>query len=483
MFPSHKVPVIEDTQRSSSGTVGVGTILLEARLSFIVPNESRSAKNISTARAAMIEHSAWRQKAASRQDRQFSAQRARRRQRHDDAVAAGLPLPDERVLERVYAPFDPDSDGVVSSDEEPEPAKPVFAEHAKVEKHTLDLLQSFFYNHPFEALQLLAGTLSPYGQHRAMESYLTEGSVQCFSPAGLTNVQPSRAFASVRALCQQKRAFVKPEAPDASLWAKLVRQPPRVLKTVWSFASLKKMPLSACSLAALEEEEADKAAAGKEGGGGGVSGGSGGSGGGDGNARHATPSTALQGASLEPAVAGAGAAASQLDTPEKVKDSPFVAFLKALILDAEKNKAIASFKSNKKLTQEWKKGGGSGAAADSEPNHLDPSQLSFTFDSAPLMVDPHRSLSGGGVSAVLTVRLAAGAFSVGQRRDKKLASLKQRDLQRRKRHQTAGYTTLDTWHDRGKSPIVELLGQVFPERWGVDEDSPVVRMCLKKRDI
>jgi len=132
--------------------------------------------------------------------------------------------------------------------------------------------------------------------------------------------------------------------------------------------------------------------------------------------------------------------------------------------------------------------GGGGSAeptteSESEPNHLDPSQLSFSFDSAPLMVDPHRSSSGGCVWAVLTVRLAAGAFSVGQRRDKKLAASKQRDMRWSKRHQPALHTTSDEWHDRRRNPVVELLGLAFPERWGVDEESPLVRMRLTRRDF
>jgi hypothetical protein len=527
----HQILVIEDAASTVvQSEVGVGTVLLEARISFDVPTKKRTLENSQAAKQYSTALAEWSDRKYSRQSKKRHAAYQRRRTRREEAIERGDPVP-EGGWPSIYDGADSEE----SDDEEelgPEPKKPELTRCA-MDHHTLGEIQNAFVADPFEALNALAGNSHYSYPMPDIYNLVVQGSVQCSNPAGLTDTTTARAFASVRSLCHQKRAAVNMEAPDASLWTELVRQPPRVLRIVWSFASLKKMPLSAYSLAALEEEMEVKGSS----------------------------------------VGTVGEIKSSVETV-KNEDSSFVVFTKALLEDSKKSRNIAAFKEEQKYYQERKArniqaltartvrrferqktkcenrgvpfvpkvrskiarealaqvmngssaatkksvtdgkkadnddndGGddegadetdnesdedGDGAEeeeeekAEKEPNHLDPSQLSFDFAASPLTEDPRT----GFVQVTLTVRLAAGAFSAGRRKDKALALLKQKDLRdlTRKgfmhsvknscdtwRPRFNSDKTKDHWQDRSPNPIAKLLGKAFPERWGVDEESPVV---------
>jgi hypothetical protein len=296
-----------------------------------------------------------------------------------------------------------------------------------------------------------------------------------------------------------------------------VRQPTRVLRVIWSFASLKKVPLSAYSLAALEE---------------------------------ANNSSSVTSPRIPSVVEGV----------EKKEEDCFVLFANALIQDARKSRSIIEFKENKKRSAEFaarvrerrrekaakkmekmlrwnernrfipkelyssalldggkaRKGSGafgkgtdesgseseedeeegdetSAGGDDKDVDQMDHSQLSFDFNSRDVVVDERT----GHLLVTLTVRLASGAFHVGRASDKKLSTQKQRDVRELARSGTivqrkpkfsvamSGYSRLDMarlcnsktsdcWQQRECDPILQILGVAFPQRWGCDESSPVV---------
>jgi hypothetical protein len=119
-------------------------------------------------------------------------------------------------------------------------------------------------------------------------------------------------------------------------------------------------------------------------------------------------------------------------------------------------------------------GSGGGLGSEKEPNDLDPSQLSFDFAAALLTEDPHT----GFIHATLTVRLVAGAFTASSRKDRIRAQKKKEDLRDWARPSywrgKKGDKTEDDLQERSPNPICVLLSKAFPERWGVDELSPVV---------
>jgi hypothetical protein len=327
-------------------------------------------------------------------------------------------------------------------------------------------IENAFVLNPYEALQALAGTAIDretteklYYNVPEVAKFVVPNSVRCISPAGLADTTAAREFASVRALCQKKRATVNPEAPDSALWGELVRQPTRVLRIVWSFASLRKVPLSAYSLAALEEEND------------------------------------IMGAT------GAQTLPDSSEATKKDEDCPFVAFSKALLEDSKKSREILAIKKKKeanrkaraKKKQEKKggdggsggrQGGGGGLEIEREPTiRLDPSELSFDFSAVPLAEDPHT----GYVHAILTVRLAPGAFAVSHCKDRIRVLEKQKDLREWTSPAVAWWKqaknkTEDIWQERSQNLISMVLSKAFPERWGVDDSSPVVSVKKSYED-
>lgn len=227
----------------------MGTVLLEASITFDVPIQERTTKNLQALGQYSTATTLWKH----RQDlirtdvyRRLVTSQREAENRGDPEPAGGWPS-SSSIWTRVLS-----GELLKERDREPQPERPNLTRSA-IDPHVLKTIQEVFTASPVESLNALSGTGHSTGG-KLPAKYLVPGSVQCFSSCGLADITAAQAFSSLRALCRQKRASVDLDAPDASLWEELVRQPTRVLRIVWSFASHKKLPVSAYSLAELQEE-------------------------------------------------------------------------------------------------------------------------------------------------------------------------------------------------------------------------------------
>jgi hypothetical protein len=170
--------VVEDGPVVVGDEVEVGTVLLEARICFDVPNNQRTT-------------------ISSQAFERYTDKKSRWRQAKKEAALS-------KLSRRQGASGGADSEDTSGEECGPKPKRPAPVARCSIDKRMFQEIHKAFTLNPYEALQALAGTAIDRETTEKIDvfKYVVPGSVRCLSPAGLADTTAAREFASVRVLYQ-----------------------------------------------------------------------------------------------------------------------------------------------------------------------------------------------------------------------------------------------------------------------------------------